>query len=64
MTKERLECEKAIYQIFDILDPDGDNTEFWKQEFAKMSDAQFINYMKKAEDKYIRMLLIYMPIKN
>ena len=47
MTKERLECEKVIYQIFDILDPDGDNTEFWKQEFAKMSDAQFTNYMKK-----------------
>lgn len=47
MTKERLECEKVIYQIFDILDPDGDNTEFWKQEFAKMSDTQFTNYMKK-----------------
>ena len=47
MTKERLECEKVIYQVFDILDPDGDNTDFWKQEFAKMSDAQFTNYMKK-----------------
>lgn len=47
MTKERLECERVIYKIFDILDPEGNNTEFWKQEFVKMNDSQFINYMKK-----------------
>lgn len=46
MTKQRLECERIIYKIFDILDPEGDNTEFWKEEFSKMSDKQFENYLK------------------
>lgn len=46
MFKERLEVERLVYQVFDILDPDGDNTEFWKREFANMSDEQFRKYMK------------------
>lgn len=46
MTKQRLECERMIYKVFDILDPEGDNTEFWKEEFSKMSDKQFENYLK------------------
>ena len=33
--------------MFDILDPEGHNTEFWKQEFVKMTDSEFINYMQK-----------------
>ena len=46
MNKQRLECERIIYQVFDILDPDGDNTEFWKQELSSMSDDQFVKYFK------------------
>lgn len=44
MNKARLEVEKMIYRVMDILDPDGDNSEFWKEEFAKMNDTQFVNY--------------------
>ena len=29
----------------DILDPSGDNTDFWKEKFSKMSDAQFTKYI-------------------
>ena len=29
----------------DILDPDGNNTDFWKSEFSKMSDEQFKKYI-------------------
>ena len=29
----------------DTLDPSGANTDFWKEQFASMSDAQFKNYI-------------------
>ena len=45
MNKQRLEAERLIYKVFDILDPSGDNTDFWKEKFSKMSDAQFIKYI-------------------
>ena len=45
MNKQRLECERLIYKIFDILDPSGKNKEFWIQEFANMSDEQFKKYI-------------------
>ena len=45
MNKQRLEAERLIYEVFDILDPEGNNTEFWKKEFSKMSDEQFKKYI-------------------
>ena len=45
MTKERLEAERLIYKIMSILDPSDENTDFWKEEFSKMSDAQFKKYI-------------------
>lgn len=45
MTKERLEAERLIYKVMSILDPSERNTEFWKEEFSKMSDAQFKKYI-------------------
>lgn len=45
MNKQRLEAERLIYQVFDILDPSGENTDFWKKEFSKMSDEQFKKYI-------------------
>ena len=45
MNKQRLECERLIYKIFDILDPSGKNKEFWVQEFANMNDEQFKKYI-------------------
>ena len=45
MNKQRLESERLIYKVMDILDPDGNNTDFWKSEFSKMSDEQFKKYI-------------------
>ena len=45
MTKERLEAERLIYKIYDILDPSGKNKDFWVEEFSKMSDEQFKKYI-------------------
>ena len=47
MNKNRLECERIIYKVFDTLDPSGENTDFWKEEFSKMSDKQFEDYIAK-----------------
>lgn len=46
MNQTRLNVERMIYKIMDTLDPDGENTEFWKEEFSKMNDNQFVNYFK------------------
>ena len=45
MNKQRLEAERLVYKIMDILDTDGANTDFWKNEFSKMSDEQFKKYI-------------------
>lgn len=45
MNQKRLECERLIYKIMDILDPSGRNKEFWIEEFGRMSDEQFKKYM-------------------
>lgn len=45
MNKQRLESERLIYKVMDILDPEGNNTDFWKNEFSKMSDEQFKKYI-------------------
>lgn len=45
MNKQRLESEKLIYKVMDTLDPSGANTEYWKKEFANMSDEQFKKYI-------------------
>ena len=45
MNAARLKAERLIYSVMDALDESGDNTEFWKEQFAGMSDAQFKNYI-------------------
>lgn len=45
MTKERLEAERLIYKVYDILDPSGKNKDYWVEEFSKMSDEQFKKYI-------------------
>ena len=45
MNAQRLKAERLIYQVMDTLDPSGANTDFWKEQFASMSDAQFKNYI-------------------
>jgi hypothetical protein len=45
MNQQRLDSERLIYKVFDTLDPSGKNTEFWKDEFSRMSDKQFKDYI-------------------
>lgn len=45
MNAQRLKAERLIYEVMDILDKSGRNTDFWKKEFSKMSDAQFKSYI-------------------
>lgn len=45
MNAQRLKAERLIYEVMDILDKSGRNTDFWKEEFSKMSDTQFKTYI-------------------
>ena len=45
MNQQRLECERIIYKIMDILDPSERNKQFWVEEFSRMSDEQFKKYI-------------------
>lgn len=45
MNAQRLKAERLIYEVMDILDKSGRNTDFWKEEFSKMSDTQFKSYI-------------------
>lgn len=45
--KARERCEERVYKMMDILDPSGTNTEYYKKLFAKLSDNQFYQLMKK-----------------
>lgn len=43
----RKKVEKKIYETFNILDPSGQNTEFYKHKFSKMSDTEFYTFFKQ-----------------
>jgi hypothetical protein len=43
---KRKEMEELIYTFFDLLDPTGRNTEYYKSKFNGMSDGEFDNYFK------------------
>ena len=45
--KARGKCEKLIYQCMNKLDPTGQNTEYYKKKFAKMSDKEFYEFFKQ-----------------
>jgi hypothetical protein len=49
MYKERLETERMIYEVMDILDKSTgcDNKSFWMDKLGGMSDAQFKAYISK-----------------
>lgn len=47
MNQQRLKAERLIYQVYDCLDPSGNNTSFWKNEFAHMNDTEFKKYISK-----------------
>lgn len=45
MNQQRLEAERLIYKVMDTLDPSGENSDFWKEQFSNMSDAKFKEYI-------------------
>jgi hypothetical protein len=47
MFKARKEVEEKIYKFLDILDPTEQNSNFYKQKFAKMDDKQFLEFFKQ-----------------
>lgn len=47
LKKARSTCEKLIYDCFNKLDPTGQNTEYYKKKFAKMSDNEFKKFFEQ-----------------
>lgn len=45
--KTREQVELLIYKIMDTLDPTEQNSNWYKEKFAKMSDAQFLDFFKQ-----------------
>lgn len=45
--KQREEIECSVCEFMDILDPTKSNSEFYQEQFAKMSDAQFDKWIKR-----------------
>lgn len=39
--------KEKIFKAFKIIDETGQNTEYYKKKFAKMSDQEFINFFKQ-----------------
>lgn len=48
ISKEKREkAEALIYQVFDAIDPSGNNTEYYKEAFNNMSNSKFEELFKK-----------------
>lgn len=47
--KQREQAEELVYRVMDALDPTETNSTYYKEKFASMSDAQFINFLKSSE---------------
>ena len=43
---KRKEMEELIYNFFDLFDPTGRNTEYYRNKFNNMDDGQFDKYFK------------------
>jgi len=58
MNQQRLECERVIYKVMETLDDpkknngDAPNVQFWIQQFAKMSDKEFKDFVCKPLSLY------------
>lgn len=64
MNADRLKAERKIYGTFDILDPSGANTDFWKAKLAKMSDKQFKDYIATDFPFYLQVQVFKEPDMN
>lgn len=45
--KKRKQVENLIIKVMDRVDTSGTNTKYYKDLFSKLSDTQFMNWMKK-----------------
>lgn len=45
--KQRKEAEMLIYKVMDTLDPTEQNSNWYKQKFAKMNDKDFEDFFKQ-----------------
>lgn len=45
--EQRTEIESIIYRTFDGVDKTNANSQYYKEIFSKMSDAQFFNFLKR-----------------
>lgn len=43
--KQRADIEKTVIEFFDILDKSGVNSNYYKELFSDMSDAQFVKFL-------------------
>ena len=47
MNPQRKKAEDLIYKYFDAVDKTGTNTAYYKSMFMKMSDSQFLSFVKR-----------------
>lgn len=47
MNKARKQVEELIYKTLDTLDPTEQNSDFYKEKFAKMNDKEFMDFFKQ-----------------
>ena len=45
--KERQQVEDIVYKFFDELDKSGTNTKYYRELLGNMTDAKFLQFMKK-----------------
>lgn len=58
---KRKEMEDMIYNFFDLFDPSGRNTEYYRSLFNNMSDGQFDQYFKslfEQDDPYLTATMV------
>ena len=58
MNQQRLECERLIYKVMETLDDpknnkgDAPNVQFWIEQFAKMNDKEFKEFVCRPMSLY------------
>ena len=58
---KRKEMEELIYGFFDLFDPSGRNTEYYRNKFKSMTDAEFDQYFKllfEQDDPYLTATMV------
>lgn len=58
---KRKEMEDLIYNFFDLFDPTGRNTEYYRNKFKNMNDGEFDNYFKmlfEQQDPYLTATMV------